>query len=892
MSLFPAYEQTTSEKQPPESQSSFSSFKEQDLHLLKEEEQAASRNKVIDEPLDLEPPPKKKAPKESSFTGSEDYYVDKKPIKSYLKVETLYKPACPEYKVYSATVGKVRAQNQQRKHKLPRYFKLKQLKNTDKDLKVKLSEDEYDLKLSEFNTNVIRLPKELKHWLKLVHLQDQAPYKWTGLVLAEKKLDIIERALYHHPGEGSLFELYLQMANVCYASYEVSKKLEHLISKNPTNFFLWNAQIMTSQCSMARCLIPDILKLYEKCMKEMYKWNKRDDETMLKLFKNVALFLRQSGLYEQFFALLKLGLELNVAPDMFVLPQSIDAQNTLIEYEELVLTSGLPMTEIWLRIEKLRQSYYFLPCPPGFKSSADPQRIVFNEDVCYYIYPLSDSENAFQLILYTLHMLKLPLISTTCFKEKFHLDHKDSDSMEEFLLVFFNQIHDCNTTFYTSFYDMLSELVMGPTFLTNVIGSELYINNMKEILLTCSECFKNRDEQKRILFLYLLLKFERLLLVLEKMSGKYTDDFGKKLRTKVKKILKKEENRNVLNFYSEYILMEFEMDQMDTVENIYKIAFGSEEYINEETRSSEVYYGVVSYVEILLKKGDQEKALHLILGGESVSDSTKLVILRKLIEKVGNIVSIEKNISIMELEQYILPDHFINLLKIRIYLQCLLGQHLEAIAALEKILQFFIEKNDRHRFLREEIFQILLKIMQWPGKNCIISNVLFFEKISTAIGEFPENLFFLSTAAVIQNQPWFKIRKLLSSKPSIVSVIFQIVGIRTRFLMNKEMYAENDQSCKSRICNILKECTENSMKCNALVWRLYLRSLCDREENFERMKNILLTGLDECPWNKALYMDGCVYVPQEAAHLQDLLIEKQLRIYALPEELEILREEK
>lgn len=885
MSLFPAYSGVSSSSTtPPQPQGNFSSFKDHDLHILEKEEEKDTKQ------LSEAPPKKKKSIEESPFNGTEDYYVDKKPQKSYLKVNTLYKPACPEYKVYFSTLGKTITS----KHKKPtlRYFKSKLKNSFGKDSHIQqLSEDEYDSKLTEYNTNVIRFPKDIKHWIKLVELQQLAPYKWTGLTLAEKKLDIIERALYHHPGNEELYDLYIKMANVCYASYEVSKKIEHLISKNQTSYFLWNSQIMTSQCSMARCLVPEILKLYERCMKEMYKWNKKDDETMLKLFKNVALFLRQSGLYEQFFALLKLGLDLNVDPDKFNFHNSADAQNTLIEYEELVLKSGLPMTEIWLRIEKLRQSFYFLPCPPGYKSSSDPQRIVFNEDICYYIYPLAEHENSFQLILYILHMLKLPLISTTSFKEKFNLECKDSDSMEEFLLVFFNQIHDSNTILYTSFYDLLKELVVGPTFLTNVIGSELYVNCLKEMLLTCSECFKNRDEQKRILFLYLLLKFERLLLVLEKTSGKYTDEFGKKLRSKVKKILKLEENRNVLNFYSEYILMEFEMDKMDTVENIYKIAFGSEEYINEETRSSEVYYGVASYVEILLKKGDHEKALHLILKGEDTSDSSKLVILRKLIEKVGNIVSIEKNVSIMELEQYILPDNFINLLKIRVYYQCLLGQHLEAIAALDKILQFFVEKNDRHRFLREEIFQICLKIMQWPGKNCIISNVLFFEKISTAIEEFPDNLYFLSTAAGIQNQPWFKIRKLLSSKPSIASVIFQIVGIRNRFITNKEMYLDNDQSCKSRINNILKESTTNSLKCNALVWRLYLRSLCDQQENFDRMKSILLTGLDECPWNKALYMDGCVYVPQEVPHLQDLLIEKQLRVYALPEELEILRDE-
>lgn len=881
MSLFPAYSEASTSKSV-EPQSNFSSFQDEDLKVLEtvtEEKQATDNSSP--------PPPEKirKLYSESTFTGSEDYYVDKKPMKSYFKVETLYKPACPEYKVYFSTLGKIRAQKDPKTHK--RYFKLKHPNQTSsKDTQI--TEEDFDFKLSEYNTNVIRFPKNVDYWIKLVQFQDEAPYKWTSLVLAEKKLDIIERALYHIPGNEELYKLYIEMINICFASYEVSKKLEIQISKNPTNYFLWNAYIMTSQCSMARCLVPDILKLYEKSMRELYKRSKSDDQTMLKMFKNVAIFLKQSGLFEQFFALLKLGLELNVDPNSFNFQNNPDAQNTLIEYEELVLKSGLPMTEIWLRIEKLRQSYYFLPCPPGYKSSSDPQRIVFNEDVCHYIYPLSNNENSFYMILQILYMLKFPIFSSSCFRNKFNLELKDSDGLEEYFLVFLN--HDSNT-FHSTFYEMCKELVVGPTFLNNVIGHELYSNTLKELLLLCSECFKNRDEQKRILFLYLLLKFERLLLVLEKVSGKYNEEYGKKLRSKVKKILKKDENRNVLNFYSEYILMEYEMDQMDTVENIYQIAFASEKYLSEETRCSEVYYGVSSYVEILLKKGDFDKALRLILGGDDVTDSSKLVVLRKLIEKVSNIVSIEKNVSIMELEQYVLPDHFISLLKIRIYYQCLLGQNLEAIEALEKILQFFIEKNDRHQFLREEVLQILLKIMQWPGKNCIVSNVLFFDKISSAIEEFPENLFFLSTAVLIQNQPWYKIRKLLSQK-SVASVIFQIVGIRIRFLLNREMYLDNDISCKSRIYNILKESVKNSLKCNALIWRLYLRSLCDRQESFDKMKNILLTGLDECPWNKALYVDGCIYVPQEVPHLQDLLIEKQLRIYALPEELDILREDK
>lgn len=38
-------------------------------------------------------------------------------------------------------------------------------------------------------------------------------------------------------------------------------------------------------------------------------------------------------------------------------------------------------------------------------------------------------------------------------------------------------------------------------------------------------------------------------------------------------------------------------------------------------------------------------------------------------------------------------------------------------------------------------------------------------------------------------------------------------------------------------------------------------------------------------------MEAFTHAPEEQARLQDLLIEKQMRLYALPEELEMLRDE-
>lgn len=52
---------------------------------------------------------------------------------------------------------------------------------------------------------------------------------------------------------------------------------------DPADYILWNAQIYATQGSMARCRVPDVMTLYEKCMKNMYKRNRCDDVTLSKL---------------------------------------------------------------------------------------------------------------------------------------------------------------------------------------------------------------------------------------------------------------------------------------------------------------------------------------------------------------------------------------------------------------------------------------------------------------------------------------------------------------------------------------------------------------------------------------------------------------------------------
>lgn len=123
--------------------------------------------------------------------------------------------------------------------------------------------------------------KNISAWIDLVQFQDKTPMKHIPKTqLAERKFDILNKALVHNPLSDALYTLYLDIANQVLPSFEVSKIVERLLGKDPTNYVLWRGLILATQGSMARCVVPDVLKLYERAMQQNYK-KRRCDETML-----------------------------------------------------------------------------------------------------------------------------------------------------------------------------------------------------------------------------------------------------------------------------------------------------------------------------------------------------------------------------------------------------------------------------------------------------------------------------------------------------------------------------------------------------------------------------------------------------------------------------------
>lgn len=474
------------------------------------------------------------------------------------------------------------------------------------------------------------------------------------------------------------------------------------------------------------------------------------------------MFLRQSGLCEQFFALINLALELNVSSNKFskIQPHEHD-QNTLIEYEEVILQSGLPMNEIWLRIEKLRQSFYFLPCPEN-RSCSDPQRIVFNEDIVQFVYPLANREFSFNLIVIIMKLLKIPLPGH-CLQHCFltRQEHcSEFDAVEDVLSYFLQIPFIKYAEFDAVLFDLIRDFSVGPSYISTHLGHEIYLNVVTEFLMLFSECAEN--SQRRNIFILLWLKFERILLRLDTLLDKTTPEKIKKIRNKIKNLLKREENRNVLAFYTEYALIEYELGEMDKMENIFRTSIGQTKQSDDDYTRSEFYAAHVAYAEILVREQLYQKAIYVLTClalngnladyGDEVTDTRKLQALKLIGEKLSDMIFIERNVEIMELEQCFMADYLIGLIKVKIYYILLVRTKAEAIHETEVLLKIFCEQTNRHSYVRENLYELYASIVQVANKYGHETNTLLYDVVRRGLEEFPNNMSLIRTGATMEGQ--------------------------------------------------------------------------------------------------------------------------------------------
>ncbi|XP_040164780.1 nuclear exosome regulator NRDE2 [Anopheles arabiensis] len=793
-----------------------------------------------------------------------DYYTDVDPLKIYLTVEKLHRPACPRYRLVTLNPLGVRlngkASGRERYKRYYRTVKAKEREgkaHTGKEAQEEIFAREAELERS------IRAEETVDKWIELVRYRQDHPIHFDSYQNHKRELSLIERARRQFPYDEKLLQLYLEAIVQVHPTDEVLNLIRRAITKDETNVTLWRSLIRNKQCAMAQCIVPDVLKLYEKSTRSLFM-ARRSDETMLQLFRNCATFCRQAGLCELMFGMVQHALSMNVSgrygtDGTFASPEHFQQ---LIEYEELILKSGLPMNEIWLRVEQLRTAFHYLPFEGG-RLASDPQRMVLTDDVVGFVYPLINKTRAFELTLTALKLMKFP------FRRQYdrEVEAYEMDYPEQLLPIFLDVFRD--RTLDGSLYAFIKQLSVAPSYIRANIAHESYLELVRKSLALAIDHFTGTESA---VLLTLYLQLERILVCEEKAlsAGRkptLEDAQAKAVRARVKHVLKHTHstNQNSLPVYAEYGLLEYEMTGLSVAcRKIFSTSvqvFCSSEQAAPPSGDDDT-------------QEDDNDLFHLVL----------TVVELLLLERAsGN--CIRSNLS-------------------------------EATKQLETFLYLFNDPtNARQRLLREQLFEIYLQLFeiarhsrkqaQQPPPAEGLRSLL--DLVDRTLNEFPANLYALRLVVFNDNLPWLRLRGVLGKHLTPQAVLLLVIAAQYREACTAEtlddFIATEASPYKQRILNLLggalKSTSTDSAAVlyrNALLWRLYLRELFDQPNAppgysvLEQCRRTLYVALEACPWNKALYLDGASCAPQELSQLLDLMMEKQLRVHAIPEELAILRE--
>lgn len=83
---------------------------------------------------------------------------------------------------------------------------------------------------------LISKQNDIDLWLELVRFQEHFYMKMTKIQLAERKMEILNKALRDNPKNDRIYREYVDILEKTYPSFEVSKFLENLIQKGKNNY--------------------------------------------------------------------------------------------------------------------------------------------------------------------------------------------------------------------------------------------------------------------------------------------------------------------------------------------------------------------------------------------------------------------------------------------------------------------------------------------------------------------------------------------------------------------------------------------------------------------------------------------------------------------------------
>ncbi|GLG93140.1 CN102 protein [Gryllus bimaculatus] len=901
-----------------------------------------------------------------------EFFEDKNSVRGYLTVKTLTRPLVPQYYTKFRIMENISYQFK-KKRKTKRYFmqvlepneetadleNCKKSTDSDNNWQNFHLEEELSKRTADFNKTLTEEPNNIDIWLEYVKFQDvvqqfEQMYRRGGSakslrVTTERKISILDKALTDNPQNERLLQERFCNAERLYPADTLAQQLLQMVEKSPGSIVLWRAYIRVTQGSLSLCNTTAVMKLYEKGMKKFHQLRRGApsvtvfpmESGILDLLLECGLYLRQAGLWEQLWTLLRIYLELNLAqPDSDLFKSSISVPEDLItDLEETVLNSQLPLPELWYRIEKLREAAHWLPWSSEVECE-DPQRLVFVDDVSDMLHPITSPKLSIRLALIVMTLLKIPCLPwrhTTMLSIGLHQVPSFLDGVEVLLTMYYPQ-HTLLLNDKT-FLQGAINLVYGPQYLTSSWpGQEHYLEFVTKVFHSSAICLK--EPARSAMFIW-WLRFERFLVILDNIEHcKLPPQRKKKIKSSIKEFLKRDENRNNGLFYVEYALFEVAINQEESACKVLTTAVAAQGAapvisIACNQKKGELCQLYRTLCEILLhsrketdydEKKRETKVLAvlaaLVLGTpvtnwqSSVISTSEREVASNKFRHITTELLLEVSSELADGTEHLLPDFIVDWIACYGWWLLLTQSVWEAGVIFEEALQKYPSAKSpsttpvlKSTCQREGIFESYVGLLYYYSKNNPGVYTVLQDVLHRGLQEFPNNLHLLSIIANIETtvgcngSSWWKLTKYFQESNCLLAQIFQIFYMRYQGgllqIATQQSYeflnaggpVVPDPSVKNRLSSLYNRLLNDSLtKRCSMLWRLYLRFLAEHRQDTS-YHSIFYRAVEECPWVKVLYTEAVKLLPAELPQLQDLLIEKELRIHVTPDELDILRQD-
>lgn len=760
----------------------------------------------------------------------DDFQIDKTRIKQYLSVDTISRPSVPKYRRTFSIFKKRRSPR-----KFKRYYRLNLEKTDDKsgsdnegklvkkDLSNKVpkvenenftgfkQEEDMTQTTAFYNRSLADDPNNVDMWLKYIRFQDmvyqfEKTYRKGSIakgqrVTAERKLAILDKGLTHLPNNERLLRERLNICVSVYPADELHEQLNKLVDKEQGNIIYWQGLIESRQCSMSHCNTPTVINLYVKCLSTLHQLRRSAklekvilEENILRMLYQCGLFLKQSGLFELLWTLLRLYLELNISQDRskFNLPSGFD-EKQLLELEEVVLNSQLPLHELWLRIEKLRESCHWLPFA-GDGECEDPQRLVFPEDVAELIHPITMPGNTFKLTATILTLLKIPLLPCRHSTMKnLGLDYVPwaLDSIETVLPIFLN-LYPIDLT-NKLFINYSQKLTVGPQYLKPLPGQEHFLIFILQIIKNCVDSLTGYEKTAVSVW---WLRFQRILYVLESQGlVKMPNSLKKQMKSEIKTLLKKEANNVVL--YKEYALLEQDLGNIESAINILTTTLtmyndtlvDTMQELDTKAAVCSVYRTLVElHLNSPLKIYNKQQALNFLIKlslGKTITGESTEDLLNETALKFKHItlLLLQKEFQPITTVQHFLPHFASDWIICNAWFLYLTKGVIDCGAFIENTLSEMDEKYPETVWEKEVLYEFYVAVL---FKNCLENSGAGLFKIlddvlKRSIEQYPNNIFLLSVLAkehtinCCLGQSFWKVKNILMKTGHALPNLFLVL---------------------------------------------------------------------------------------------------------------------